>query len=136
MSASRVAAIARLGIATLGLTLASAAFGTHAWAQADNGSQKATTPPATGAPVGGTDKIAKGRDLFANWSCGSCHSLADAGATGHVGPEFDGDANLNEAFIVNRVTNGQGAMPAFGGQMSDEEIATIATYINTVAKKK
>src|SRR5438552_4140774 len=103
MPAKMMTAIARLGLATLGLALASSTAVTYAAGQADNGSTKAATPAAA-APAGATDKIAKGRDLFSNWSCGSCHSLADAGASGHVGPEFDGDANLNEAFIVSRVT--------------------------------
>jgi mono/diheme cytochrome c family protein len=80
-------------------------------------------------------KMAKGKDLFANYGCGGCHSLADAGATGHVGPSFDGDSNLTESFVVNRVTNGQGAMPAFGDQMSADEIAAVAAYVTHAASK-
>lgn len=129
MSGKAMVAVARLGFAAaLGLTLASSAFGI----QAAGGDAKAgaLTPATSDA-----GKLAKGRELFANWSCGSCHSLSDAGAEGHVGPAFDGNTSLTEAFIVNRVTNGQGAMPAFGGQMTDQEIATIASYINTVHAK-
>ena len=44
-------------------------------------------------------------------------------------------ANLTETFIVSRVTNGQGAMPAFGGQLTDKEIADLAYYIAHVQKK-
>ena len=98
----------------------------------DNGKPAAAPPPAAGDAAA---KIAKGRDLFANFGCGSCHSLADAGATGHVGPSFDGDPNLAPAFIVNRVTNGQGAMPAFAGQMSPEEIDAVAAYVSQVAAR-
>jgi len=79
-------------------------------------------------------RIQRGRDLFSNWGCGACHSLADADAHGDVGPHFDG-AGLTEDFIKTRVTNGQGAMPAFGGQMTPQEIADIAYYIAHVAKK-
>lgn len=134
MSAKGLAAIGRIGLAAgLGLTLASAAFGLHSVDQAGGGDAKAgaVTPPVAG---GDAAKLAKGRDLFANWSCGSCHSLSDAGADGHVGPAFDGNTALTEPFVVNRVTNGQGAMPAFGGQMTDAEIATIAHYIVTAKK--
>lgn len=96
-----------------------------------------TPAPAAAAPAAGGDaaRIAKGRELFGNWSCNSCHSLADAGATGHVGPSLDHNPNLTTAFVTDRVTNGQGAMPAFGGQMTDEEIATIAFYLTHVTAK-
>ena len=75
-----------------------------------------------------------GRTLFNDWSCGACHVLGDAGGNGHIGPSLDGNEALDHDFVVSRVTNGQGAMPGFGGQMSDEEIDLLATYI--VAAKK
>lgn len=77
--------------------------------------------------------LAAGKELFDTWGCASCHALADAGATGHVGPAFDGNAALTKEFTIGRITGGQGAMPGFGGLMTDEEIATLADYI--VAKK-
>lgn len=97
-----------------------------------------TTPAATAAAAAAVDvaaKISKGRDLFANYGCGGCHTLSDAGATGHVGPSLDGNANLSEAYVTDRVTNGQGPMPSFGGQMSPDEINAIATYVTHVATK-
>jgi sulfite dehydrogenase len=80
-------------------------------------------------------KLKKGREVFDNYGCASCHSLADAGATGHVGPSFDGDPNLSEDFVTNRVTNGQGAMPSFSGQMSNDEISAVAAYVVHAAAK-
>jgi mono/diheme cytochrome c family protein len=74
------------------------------------------------------------RQLFNDWSCGSCHALKDAGGTGHVGPSFDGTVNTVD-FVKGRITNGQGAMPAFGGLMSDEEIDMLASYIVEAAEK-
>lgn len=93
--------------------------------------------PAPAAKPAGADAagIAKGHELFNTFGCGGCHTLADAGASGRVGPSFDGDSNLNQDFVVNRVTNGQGMMPAFAGQMSPEEIADIAAYITHAAAK-
>ncbi len=115
----------RLGLAALGAA-AAIALSTGA-SVAQSGAAPAPAPdPAT---------LAKGKDLFNNYGCASCHSLADAGATGHVGPAFDGDSNLSEAFVTDRVTNGQGVMPAFGGQMTPEEIAALAAYINHAAQK-
>ena len=34
-----------------------------------------------------------------------------------------------EASVVKQVTNGKNAMPAFGGRLSDEDIANVATYV-------
>ena len=92
-------------------------------------------PLAVGAANAQASNTDKGRQLFVDWSCGSCHVLADAGGAGHVGPVLDGDANLDKDFIVARVTNGQGAMPGFGGLMSDEEIAALADYLVVASKK-
>ncbi|GEM_PF-970573 len=93
----------------------------------------APAPVPAQAQAGNVDRAA-GRALFSDWSCGACHALADAGGTGHVGPAFDGNARLTRDHVVAIVTNGQGAMPAFAGQLTDDEIATLAAYI--VAAKK
>ena len=130
MSVRISTATTRLGLATFGIIVALAAMSQPSVAQ--DGGKPASTPPAPGDAAA---KIAKGRTLFADYGCGSCHALADAGATGRVGPSFDGDTSLTEAFVINRVTNGQGAMPAFGGQLSDEEIGDIAAYLTHVATK-
>lgn len=142
MSAKTVTVAARLGFAVLGLAVATAAFGTQSTDHAAGGGANtaAAAQPAAKADAAkpaddDAAKITKGRELFSTWGCESCHALGDAGASGHVGPAFDGNPNLTKEFIVNRVTNGQGPMPAFGGQMSDEEIAGLADYILMVAQK-
>ena len=130
MTARFVARVSRLGLAALGAAIAFAAMNGPSVAQD-------TQPATTAAAVASVDaaKMAKGRDVFANYGCGSCHALGDAGASGHVGPAFDGDANLSEAFVADRVTNGQGPMPAFGGQMQSDEVAAIAYYVAHAATK-
>ncbi len=80
------------------------------------------------------EQVTQGRQLFNDWSCGACHVLSDAGGTGPVGPSLDGNTLIDHDFIVGRVTHGQGAMPGFGGQMSDEEIDLVARYIMQVKK--
>ena len=130
MASGMVAGTAKLGLATLAIGLALAA--TSGPSAAQDGAKPAAAPPAAG---GDAAQLAKGRQLFSDYGCGSCHSLADAGATGHVGPSFDGDTNLTPGFVTDRVTNGQGAMPAFGGQMSPQEIGAIAAYVTHAAGK-
>ena len=75
-----------------------------------------------------------GRELFDDWGCGDCHVLADAGAEGMIGPSLDGNPNLSYDFIISRITDGQGAMPPFGGQLSEEEIASLAAYVMEAAE--
>lgn len=90
----------------------------------------AAQPPAAPAPGGDEE----GRQVFASAGCGSCHTLADAGSNGQVGPNLD-DSAPDEALVADRVANGRGAMPPFKGQLSDEEIAAVARYVAQVAGK-
>jgi mono/diheme cytochrome c family protein len=95
----------------------------------------ASAAAVAGTPALDPARIAAGRDLFSNWGCSACHTLADAKSNGAVGPSFDGNAGLTEDFVTGRVTNGQGAMPAFGGQLTPKEISDLAYYLTRVAKK-
>lgn len=122
-----LAGMARLGLATVGAAAALAFVSGPSLAQAP------AAAPAAPAADPATAKIEKGRQVFTDFGCGSCHSLGDAGATGHVGPSLDGNNNLNEELIVERVTNGAGQMPAFGGQLAKDEIAAVAAYVVKVA---
>ena len=36
---------------------------------------------------------------------------------------------FNEGAVAKQVTNGKNAMPAFGGRLSDEDIANVAAYV-------
>jgi mono/diheme cytochrome c family protein len=83
-----------------------------------------TTPAVEGDPVAG-------KDVFTT-NCGSCHTLSDAGTSGSVGPNLD-DAQPDEALVVDRVTNGQGVMPPFGGTLTEQQIADVAAYVSTAA---
>jgi len=76
-----------------------------------------------------TGDPAAGKTVFAGASsCGSCHTLADAGASGAVGPNLD-ESKPDTELVVTRVTNGQGGMPAFGEQLTPQQIADVAAYI-------
>ena len=76
--------------------------------------------------------VAEGRQVFASAGCGACHTLADAGASGAVGPDLDA-AQPSAGLVVERVTNGQGAMPSFAGRLSEDEIAAVAAYVSSAA---
>ncbi len=86
---------------------------------APRGGDSAVPPPSSAAG---------GKTVFASAGCGSCHTLADAGAAGTVGPSLDA-ARPSRELVVERVTNGQGAMPSFRGQLSPVEIEAVAGYV-------
>ena len=70
--------------------------------------------------------------MFASAGCVTCHTLADAGATGTVGPNLD-EAKPSAELVVERVTNGMGAMPSFADQLSEEQITEVAAYVSAAA---
>jgi mono/diheme cytochrome c family protein len=66
-------------------------------------------------------------------NCGSCHVLQDAGTSGTVGPSLDEAKPAFEAAFT-QIKNGGGGMPAFGGQLTDEQIRALARYIVRVTQ--
>ena len=74
---------------------------------------------------------AAGREVFLS-NCGSCHTLADAGTTGTVGPNLDSSSPPTE-LVVERVTNGMGVMPSFADTLSEQQIADVAAYVSSAA---
>jgi cytochrome c6 len=79
--------------------------------------------------------VAAGKEVFTGSAgCTGCHTLADAGSTGTVGPNLD-EAKPGYDLVIDRVTNGQGAMPSFKGTLSEEQIQDVAKYVSTVAGK-
>jgi mono/diheme cytochrome c family protein len=98
------------------------------------------TPPVvdTGAADDGAETPAEpagdpeaGKTVFADAGCGNCHTLADAGAEGAVGPSLD---QLQPDFetIVQQVTNGGGGMPAYRDELSAQQILDVAAYVASV----
>ena len=57
-----------------------------------------------------------------------------AGASGTVGPNLD-EAKPSRELAIDRVTNGQGGMPSFKGQLSDAQIEAVATFVAENAGK-
>lgn len=103
---------------------------------------------ATGCGTGGIpssgEDLARGKELFAE-RCASCHTLADAGALGKVGP------NLDDAFAgarrqgfdestIRAVVRGQIEIPRVGsampaGLVTGDDADAVAAYVASVAGK-
>lgn len=72
-----------------------------------------------------------GEQIFSG-NCAVCHS----GGNNAIIPEKTLQKEVLAAnsmnsvdAIVNQVTNGKGAMPAFGGRLTDENIQDVANYV-------
>ncbi len=85
-----------------------------------------TTPAGEGDPVAGKEVF------LGSAACGGCHTLADAGSGGTVGPNLD-DAMPSFDKVVTQVTDGGGAMPPFKGTLTEQQINDVAAYVSSVA---
>jgi mono/diheme cytochrome c family protein len=96
----------------------------------ETGEGGATTVTVTGGSTtpqtGGN--AAAGAAVFASAGCANCHTFTPAGSHGTVGPSLDG-VTLSAADVQALVTSGRNAMPAFGDQLSEEEIQDVAAYV-------
>ena len=100
-------------------------------AAACGGSSSSGSESSAASSAGEEISAAAGKVVFTS-NCATCHTLGDADATGSVGPNLD-DLKPDEALVVHQVTNGGGGMPAFGDQLSDAEIQSVAKYVSSVA---
>jgi mono/diheme cytochrome c family protein len=83
---------------------------------------------------GGGGEAPDGEAVFAEAGCGGCHALEAANTSGTVGPNLD-EAKPSKELVVERVTNGQGAMPSFKDQLTEEQIRAVAQYVADNAGK-
>src|SRR5690606_4374569 len=80
------------------------------------------------------DEAELGRKVFtsAQPACQVCHTLADAGASGRIGPDLD-DLQPNVEQVRQVVRSGAGSMPSYADKLSEEEIDAVAEYVAQVA---
>lgn len=90
------------------------------------------TATETEAPSGGQGDAAAGRAVFDEAGCGGCHVLSAAGSSGNVGPNLD-ESQPDFGLVVDRVTNGEGAMPSFSDRLSEQEIRDVAAFVSESA---
>jgi mono/diheme cytochrome c family protein len=91
-----------------------------------------TETTTTGTEPTGGDPVAGKQVFLGSSGCGSCHTLADAGTSGTIGPNLD-ESQPSTELVIDRVTNGQGVMPSFQGSLTEQQIADVAAYVSSVA---
>jgi mono/diheme cytochrome c family protein len=90
------------------------------------------TAPTETSPGEAAGDPAEGKEVFLSAGCASCHTLSDAGASGTIGPSLDATQPSPE-LVVDRVTNGAGAMPSFADQLDEEQIQDVAAYVSSAS---
>lgn len=110
--------------ATAGLVLVLAVVGACAGAEA---------PEVPTDQAGDTDpELVEGRDLWVA-QCARCHA---GDGSGGAGPDLRGpwppDRQPAAEAMAVIVTEGRGAMPGFGGSLSDEEVDAVVRYVREV----
>ena len=77
----------------------------------------------------------QGREIFmgrAQPNCTVCHTLADAGSAGAIGPNLNALKPTSDQ-VFAAVSQGVGAMPAYGAQLSQTELRALAAYVAEAA---
>jgi len=81
------------------------------------------------SPTFADPKMDLGLDVYNNKAqCGVCHTLQAVGSEGQIGPNFD-QLKPTMPRIIAAVTNGIGAMQAWEGILTYEEIEAVAYYV-------
>ena len=78
-----------------------------------------------------TAVLEHGKELFmtkAVPACAICHTLADADATGAIGPDLD-ELKPDLSRVKKALQEGMGTMPSFSASMSDEDMDAVAQYV-------
>ena len=89
---------------------------------------------AGGKSAGGGAAAAQGKLIFTQ-TCGTCHTLKDAGTNGQVGPVLD-QVKPDMQRVLNAIKNGglgSGTMPA--NLVSGKDAQAVAKYVSSVAGK-
>jgi hypothetical protein len=103
-------------------------------ASGGGGGEQAGGESGGGGGGGGSAASEEGKLIFTQ-SCGTCHTLADAGTNGQVGPNLD-QLKPNKARVEAAIKNGgtgSGTMPAC--IVSGQEETQVADYVSSVAGK-
>jgi mono/diheme cytochrome c family protein len=97
----------------------------------------------TGVPNAASVDTSKGKQLFTA-TCGSCHTLADAGTTGKIGPDLDsayfGDRLIGmkdssfEALVRQQIDLADPPMPRH--LLKGQDANDVAAYVAKVAGVK
>lgn len=74
------------------------------------------------------EKPGDGKQIFTDAGCASCHAFAAAGSNGGSGPELT-RLRIPADTVAEKVKNGGGGMPAFAGDLTEQQIDAVAEFV-------
>jgi mono/diheme cytochrome c family protein len=75
-----------------------------------------------------------GEELYQE-GCAHCHGVDLTGGTGpDIGPGSNADVGLSDQQIGDVIRVGPGAMPRFGGRLTDGQIDSLVEYLRVVQR--
>ncbi len=96
------------------------------------GGEGGASAEGEGGGGGAATANAAGKQIFTQ-SCGTCHTLSDAGTSGRVGPVLD-DVKPSEQEVMSAIEKGglgSGSMPA--NIVTGKDAEDVAAYVSSVA---
>lgn len=75
--------------------------------------------------------LSSGKKLFSGEAtppCAVCHTLADAGSAGAIGPNLD-ELRPSADRVEKALRSGIGVMPSYRATMKEEQIKAVARYV-------
>jgi mono/diheme cytochrome c family protein len=137
--AALLAGVCSLGVAACGgssdnSTTTAAAAASSAAAPATTEAPAASTAAATteaASTAAAAGDAAAGKAVFTS-NCGGCHTLADAGTKGAVGPNLD-QLKPDAARVERQILNGGAVMPP--KLLTGQDAKDVAAYVAAVAGK-
>jgi mono/diheme cytochrome c family protein len=112
-----------MGIFAVGLCLGAGLFIPISSADQSTAAATADDPYSGGDPQ-------RGQQVFASNGCGWCHE--GSGRKAGRGPPLVNTKRSNE-FIATRILNGKpGRMPAFGGNLDDQQLNDLIAFIHSI----
>ena len=91
-----------------------------------------TSQTSTGTTTGGSPSYPPAAKAKFTSTCGGCHTLADAGTKGAVGPNLD-QLKPDEARVEHQIANGGAVMPP--KLLTGQDAKDVAAYVAAVAGK-
>jgi cytochrome c551 len=113
-----------LGLAALVLAGAGCGGDDDGGGGGGGGAPATQTAPSNGGGGAAGDATAGAEVFEAN--CAVCHG---PGGEGGNGPDLRADRYRDEQLVESQVVNGGGGMPAFGDDLSDQELADVVAYV-------
>lgn len=91
--------------------------------------EDARLPDAVTAGLAANER--RGADVYVNKACFACHSIAGAG--GRRGPDLSGVASRvpRDRLVERILTGGGGAMPAYSGSISPQDLDDLVAFLET-----